>query len=119
MESCRPAIIVSFGVTAPGQPGAGIDSLAEFRRLSTIRNTPSGPFERSGRTVADKLQLVEPSGNLLSRSVPAIVRSANMVYFCYSPKTTPARGLFYSVDTVLHVLRPAWAPSALLSGQLP
>ena len=46
-----PAIIVSFGVTAPGQPGAGIDSLAEFRSLSTIRNTPFGLLT-GGRAVA-------------------------------------------------------------------
>jgi len=46
-----PAIIVSCGVTAPGHPGAGIDSLAEFRRLSTIRNTPFG-LRTGGRAVA-------------------------------------------------------------------
>src|SRR6266853_6334409 len=38
MESCRPAIIVSFGVTAHWSPQkgdreAGIDSVAEFRGL--------------------------------------------------------------------------------------
>ena len=46
-----PAIIVSCGVTAPGHPGAGIDSLAEFRRLPTIRNTPFGLLT-GGRAVA-------------------------------------------------------------------
>jgi hypothetical protein len=53
MESCRPAIIVSLGVTAhwlPQKGGreAGIDSVAEFLWFgaawsSTIRNTSLGP----------------------------------------------------------------------------
>jgi len=64
MESCWPAIIVSFGVTAHWRPPkgaseAGIDSVAEFRGLirydsSTIQNTSLGPWSTGIR--ADVLQ---------------------------------------------------------------
>ncbi|SRR5437016_3357644 len=52
MESCRPAIIVSFGVTAhwlpqKGDREAGIDSVAEFRVWCSMVIHDSKHFARS------------------------------------------------------------------------
>ncbi len=61
MESCRPAIIVSFGVTAHCSPltkGVTVSEESIPGRVSwvivcfTIRNTSLGPPSKGGRAVA-------------------------------------------------------------------
>jgi hypothetical protein len=55
MESCRPAIIVSFGALGPqnGVSAAGIDSVAEFREvMSALRiETPRSVPVKGGRAM--------------------------------------------------------------------
>src|SRR6266568_4940901 len=97
MESCRPAIIVSFGVTAhwlpqKGDREAGIDSVAEFRGL-TQHGHPRFETPRSA-PVAQAFLPVFFGGWAMAISVvsdiPACSRSVskwvlNTFWVCFAP----------------------------------